>query len=130
MNADTMRRPLPPGKLPSWLLRKALRANPLGSSVVVGPGVGKDAAAIAIGERIVVAKNDPITFASEKGATHLIEVNANDIACMGAIPRWVLVTALLPEGITPGEVLTQFAELSEAWRPYRSWVTWLLRNTG
>jgi hydrogenase maturation factor len=93
-----------------------LRANPLGSSVVVGPGVGKDAAAIAIGERIVVAKNDPITFASEKGATHLIEVNANDIACMGAIPRWVLVTALLPVGITPGEVLNQFAELNEACR--------------
>jgi hydrogenase maturation factor len=64
----------------------------------------------------VVAKNDPITFASEKSATHLIEVNANDVACMGAVPRWVLVTALLPEGVTPGEVLNQFAELHEACR--------------
>lgn len=116
MNTDTMRRPLPAGKLPPWLMRKILRANPLGSSVVVGPGIGKDAAAITIGDRIVVAKNDPITFASEKGAAHLIEVNANDIACMGAIPRWVLVTALLPEGVTPAEVLNQFAELSEACR--------------
>lgn len=116
MNADMMRKPLPAGKLPPWLLRKALRGSPVGSSVVVGPGIGKDAAAISIGDRIVVAKNDPITFASEKGATHLIEVNANDIACMGALPRWVLVTALLPEGVTPGEVLTQFAELNDACR--------------
>ncbi len=116
MNLDTLLRPLPAGKLPSWLMRKILRPNPLGPSVVVGPGIGKDAAAITIGDRIVVAKNDPITFASEKGATHLIEVNANDVACMGAVPRWVLVTALLPTGVTPAEVLNQFAELNEACR--------------
>ena len=24
----------------------------------------------------------------------------------------------------------KLAELSEAWRPYRAWVTWLLRSTG
>ena len=24
----------------------------------------------------------------------------------------------------------KLAELSEAWRPYRAWVTWLLRNAG
>jgi DNA-3-methyladenine glycosylase II len=28
----------------------------------------------------------------------------------------------------PGEA--RIAELSQAWRPYRSWVTWLLRNAG
>src|SRR4051812_30545732 len=116
MSVDLMRMPLPAGKLPPWLLRKALRGIPPGPNVVVGPGIGKDAAAIAIGDRIVVAKNDPITFASVNGATHLIEVNANDIACMGAVPRWILVTALLPVGITPGEVLTQFAELNDACR--------------
>src|SRR5262249_18353324 len=116
IDADTMQRRLPPGKLPPWLLRKVLRHSSQGSEVLVGPGVGKDAAAISIGERIVVAKSDPITFASERAATHLIEVNANDIACMGATPRWILVTALLPEGITPAEVLTQFAELQEACR--------------
>src|SRR5262245_28003522 len=114
MNADTMLRPLPVGKLPPWLLRKALRSPSRDASVIVGPGLGRDAAAISVGDRIVVAKNDPITFASEGGATHLVEVNANDVACMGAIPRWMLVTALLPEGVTPAEVLTQFAEIHEA----------------
>ena len=66
--------------------------------------------------RVLVAKNDPITFASEGGAAHLVEVNANDIACMGATPRWLLVTALLPHGVTPADVLNQFAELRETCR--------------
>ena len=80
------------------------------------PDWGRDAAAIAVGERVVVAKNDPITFASEGGAAHLVEVNANDVACMGATPRWLLVTALLPHGVTPADVLNQFAELRETCR--------------
>jgi hydrogenase expression/formation protein HypE len=64
----------------------------------------------------MVAKNDPITFASEGAAAHLVEVNANDVACMGATPRWLLVTALLPHGVTPADVLNQFAELRETCR--------------
>ena len=111
-----MLKPLPAGKLPSWLLRKVLPGSPGDPDILVGPGIGRDAAAIAVGDRVIVAKNDPITFASEGGATHMVEVNANDIACMGARPRWLLVTALLPHGVTPADVLNQFAELREACR--------------
>ena len=116
MKPELMLEPLPPGKLPAWLLKKVLPARTTDPQVIVGPGLGMDAAAIAIGDRVVVAKNDPITFASEGGATHLVEVNANDIACMGATPRWLLVTGLLPHGVTPADVLNQFAELREACR--------------
>jgi hydrogenase expression/formation protein HypE len=35
---------------------------------------------------------------------------------MGATPRWLLVTALLPHGVTPADVLNQFAELRETCR--------------
>src|SRR5215210_6994243 len=111
-----MLRPLPAGKLPGWLLRKVLPGSLRDPDVLVGPGLGRDAAAIAVGERVIVAKNDPITFASEGGAAHLVEVNANDVACMGATPRWLLVTALLPHGVTPADVLNQFAELRETRR--------------
>ncbi len=111
-----MLQPLPAGKLPGWLLRKVLPGSPRDPDVLVGPGLGRDAAAIAVGERVIVAKNDPITFASESGAAHLVEVNANDVACMGATPRWLLVTALLPHGVTPADVLNQFAELRETCR--------------
>jgi hydrogenase maturation factor len=111
-----MLEPLPPGKLPAWLLKKVLPAAPADPSVLVGPGLGRDAAAIAVGDRIIVAKSDPITFASEGGFEHLVEVNANDVACMGATPRWLLVTGLLPYGVTPADILNQFAELREACR--------------
>jgi hydrogenase expression/formation protein HypE len=111
-----MLHPLPAGKLPGWLLQKVLPGSPRDPDILVGPGLGRDAAAIAVGERVIVAKNDPITFASESGAAHLVEVNANDLACMGATPRWLLVTALLPHGVTPADVLNQFAQLRESCR--------------
>src|SRR5215211_5011248 len=116
VNHDVMLRPLPAGKLPSWLLRKVLPGPARDPDILVGPGLGRDAAAIAVGERVIVAKNDPITFASESGAAHLVEVNANDVACMGATPRWLLVTALLPQGVSPADVLNEFAELRERCR--------------
>jgi hydrogenase expression/formation protein HypE len=108
--------PLPAGKLPTWLLKKVLPIFSSDPQVIVGPGIGCDAAAIAIGDRVVVAKSDPITFASDGGEEHLVEVNANDIACMGATPRWLLVTSLLPAGVTPADVLNDFAALREACR--------------
>jgi hydrogenase maturation factor len=111
-----MLEPLPAGKLPPWLLRKVLPAASSNPRILVGPGLGRDAAAIAVGDQVIVAKNDPITFASQHAAEHLVEVNANDVACMGATPRWLLVTGLLPQGTTPADVLNEFASLREACR--------------
>lgn len=116
MKSEKLLQPLPAGKLPGWLLKKVLPASVADEQVLVGPGVGCDAAAVAIGEQVVVAKTDPITFASERAAFHLVEVNANDLACMGAQPRWLLVTSLLPVGVTPADVLSSFTELTEACR--------------
>jgi hydrogenase expression/formation protein HypE len=65
--------------------------------VVVGPGIGEDAAVIDIGERYLIVKSDPITFATERIGWYVVNVNANDIAAMGGDPRWFLVTMLLPE---------------------------------
>ena len=93
--------PLPAGKLPLDLLRKFLQSLPEGdSAVVVGPAVGEDAAVLDLGgPDLVVVKTDPITFATEDIGSYLLAVNGNDLATMGAQPRWLLVTALLPEGI-------------------------------
>jgi hydrogenase maturation factor len=116
MKSEKLLQPLPAGKLPGWLLKKVLLASVTDEQVLVGPGVGCDAAAVAVGEQVVVAKTDPITFASERASFHLVEVNANDLACMGAQPRWLLVTSLLPVGVTPADVLSSFTELTEACR--------------
>lgn len=106
------------GKLPGQLLAKLLDAHPVTDpTVIVGPGVGMDAAAIEVGGELVVVKTDPITFAKERAPLYLVNVNANDLACMGATPRWMLVTALLPDGQTDEALVTRlFEELQLACR--------------
>lgn len=91
---------LPTGKLPLEMLQSLLQGWGVSDSrVIVGPRVGEDAAVIAMGDdRCLVAKSDPITFATERIGWYAVHVNANDIATRGAEPRWFLLTVLLPEG--------------------------------
>lgn len=90
---------LPLGKIPNDLLSALLQRAPVSDPRVIrGPGIGLDCAVIDLGERILVFKTDPITFATEEIGWYAVQVNANDIATTGAIPRWMLVTLLLPEG--------------------------------
>ncbi len=44
----------------------------------------------------------------------MVNVNANDIAVMGATPRWLLATLLLPEGTTESQVAEMFRQIREA----------------
>ena len=107
--------PLPIGKLPSDLLESLLtRYASHDERVVLGPGVGEDAAVIDMGERYLVAKTDPITFATEDIGWYAVNVNANDVACCGATPRWFLATVLLPEGCTAQRVETIFDQIATA----------------
>ncbi|MCC7022823.1 MAG: hydrogenase expression protein [Thermomicrobiales bacterium] len=114
MNRDLLLKPLPAGKLPMWLLKKLLPTSTRDADVLIGPGIGRDAAAIAVGDRVIIVKSDPITFAESGAEEHLVDVNANDIACMGGTPRWMLVTALLPVGVIPADILRDFASLRDA----------------
>ena len=106
---------LPAGKLPGELLGRLLskiqRDDP---RVVVGPGVGEDAAFLDFGDTLLVAKSDPVTFATDLAGWYTVQVNANDVACCGAIPKWFLGTALLPVGTTPDEVELIFDQIAEA----------------
>ncbi|MBI3947712.1 MAG: hydrogenase expression protein [Armatimonadetes bacterium] len=87
------------GKLPPELLARLLAANRVTDPrVLVGPAPGEDAAAIDMGDRVLVAKTDPITFATDEIGWYAVNVNANDVATMGAVPRWFLASVLLPEG--------------------------------
>jgi hydrogenase maturation factor len=90
-----------PGKLDPHLLRQLLAANVIRDDrVVIRPAVGEDVCAIRMGDRFLVAKTDPITFATDRAGSYVVHVNANDLATVGARPRWFLLTALLPENRT------------------------------
>jgi hydrogenase expression/formation protein HypE len=65
--------------------------------VIVPPRFGEDAGVIRAGGRLLVLAMDPITGASELAGWLSVHVNANDVAVMGAEPRWFSATILLPE---------------------------------
>ena len=109
---------LPTGKLPNHILSRLLqRYAHTTDRVILGPGVGRDAAVIDMGDRYLVAKTDPITFATDEIGWYLVHVNANDIATTGGTPRWLLCTALFPAGQTDvAQVEDVFRQLGDACR--------------
>jgi len=74
--------------------------TPTDERVVIGPKVGEDAAVIEFPDRYLVAKTDPITFATDEIGWYAVQVNANDIATRGAVPKWFQAAVLLPGGKT------------------------------
>ena len=93
-----MENSLPVGKLSPDLLESLFASYHIDDpTVIIGPKVGEDAAIIDLGDSYLVAKTDPITFATDEIGWYLVCINGNDIATMGAEPRWLLVTLLLPE---------------------------------
>jgi len=85
--------------------------------VLAGPAAGADAAVIEAGERCIVAASDPITFTSDEAGWYCVHVNANDVACTGAVPRWFFVTMLFPEeGTEEGDLESAFAAVGRGCR--------------
>jgi hydrogenase maturation factor len=107
----------PVGKLPQRVLIELLEGTirTPDPRVVLGPGLGKDAAVIDFGDRYLVTKTDPITFATDEIGWYVVHVNANDVACLGAAPRWFIVTILMPEEQADRELVeTIFEQLHAA----------------
>lgn len=88
------------GKLKHDFLKGLLPKCDVNSDVVVGPQIGEDAAVLDFGDNYLVATSDPITFTTDEIGWYVVCVNSNDIAAMGATPKWLLVTLLLPEFTT------------------------------
>ncbi|MBP1634583.1 MAG: synthase related protein [Acidobacteria bacterium] len=88
------------GKLPAAALEAMLARLPRRDPrVLVGPRPGEDAAVIDVGGgRSIVVATDPVTFATDRIGSYAVHVNANDVAVMGAAPRWLFLVLLLPAG--------------------------------
>lgn len=96
---------LAPGKLPhvhlAALTAHLRRDDP---RLLVGPRPGEDAAVIAVGDRALVVATDPVTFATDHIGAYAVHVNANDVAVLGARPRWFFAVVLLPEPSATSEL--------------------------
>ena len=106
-----------PGKLPPHLLGRLLRwRGAPDRRVLVGPGCGLDAAVVSVGRRRLVLKADPVTFTARRVGWYAVQVNANDVAVMGAHPAWFQPTILLPPGTRASVVMTIAREIDRACR--------------
>jgi hydrogenase expression/formation protein HypE len=118
-----MRQPLKTGKLDIHILKKFLESDKvLDPRVVVGPKIGEDAAAIDWGkgmDHYWVVTSDPITFTTEEIGYYGVVVNLNDIAAMGAVPKWFLATLLFPEGSNTRTVEKIFRQIHNACHRFR-----------
>ena len=92
VSANPSARPLAAGKLPAPLLAELLAGLPsVDPALLLGPAVGEDAAVIDFAPaapRLLVAKSDPITFATDAIGYYAVNVCANDLAVTGATPRF------------------------------------------
>ena len=103
------------GKIPATLLENLLRQiDVTDDRVLLGPMIGEDAAVIDLGDTVLVAKTDPVTFATDLVGWYAVHINANDIASIGATPRWFLATLLVPEGSTEATVSDIFRQLTDS----------------
>lgn len=73
--------------------------------IILGSKIGEDAAVIDMGDNYLVAKTDPITFATDEIGYYVVNVNVNDVVCTGATPKWFQSTILLPEKKTSQELV-------------------------
>ena len=97
--------PLALGKLPPKLLCSLLRFRGAPDQrVVLGPAFGEDAAVIDLGPQFLILKSDPVTFTADEIGWYAVNVNANDVAVMGARPAWFQATIIVPPGSSPAVV--------------------------
>ena len=103
------------GKVPHHLLSELLSSiGQSDQSVLVGPQVGVDAAVLDLDGQLLVASSDPVTFSSDSPGWYAVQVNANDVAAMGAVPQWFLCTILLPPGTLPETATQTFNQVLHA----------------
>ena len=106
---------LPNGKLPSAFLTELLAGAAAPSEDVrLPPTIGEDAGVIDIPAGALIAATDPITLTGEDVGAHAAIINANDVAVMGARPRWFLAVVLMPPGTLESDVRALFDAMHAA----------------
>ncbi len=86
------------GKLDADALTTLLSATGVEDAAVLqGAAYGEDAAAIDLGDRVLVVSTDPLSLAAEAVGRLAVHVACNDVAASGADPRWLTNTVFVPD---------------------------------
>jgi hydrogenase expression/formation protein HypE len=103
------------GKVPPELLSRLLTGTDVEvPDLVLGPRLGRDAAVVQFADGYAVLASDPVTFPTARPGWYVVHVNANDVACLGAEPRWFLATILVPPTTDETELEAIFHHLRAA----------------
>ena len=81
---------------------------------MLGPCPGEDAAVVDFTPGLWVVTSDPITFKTPRPGYYAVHINANDIAVMGARPRFFTFTLIAPTQSTEEQVTAIVADVLEA----------------
>ena len=110
-----MKSKLPLGKIDPEILGRLLsRYTSAGNRVLIGAGIGEDAAIIDMGHVCLVAKTDPITHVTSEIGHYAVHINANDIASMGGSPLWFLASILMPSRSSARDIKKIFSQISRS----------------
>ncbi|MEM2141958.1 MAG: AIR synthase family protein [Candidatus Thorarchaeota archaeon] len=107
-----------PGKIPPGLLESVVltRLGATDEDVILGPGTGRDAALVRVGNRLLVMSCDPITGSINDAGWLAVHVNANDIATFGISPSWFLASIMLPTGSSSDDLERIMGQINNACR--------------
>ena len=95
------------GKVPETILKRSVfkQLSVRREEVIVQPGIGEDCSAIKFkDDELCVVSTDPITGAVEDIGYLAVHITANDLASSGAEPVGILLTILLPQEFSEGEL--------------------------
>ncbi len=72
--------------------------------ILTNPEIGGDCAIIEVGDKLLYLSSDPITGATEKIGSLIVNINANDIATSGSTLVGIMLTILAPPGTEKKEL--------------------------
>lgn len=95
------------GKVPETILKRSVfkHLTVKRDEILLGPGIGEDCSIVELKENeLFVLSTDPITGTVMDIGSLAVNITANDLATNGAEPVGIMLTMLLPENFSEGDL--------------------------
>lgn len=108
------------GKLPENVLKRSVlrQLHTKRKDILSGAGVGVDCAALKTElDEVVVFSSDPVIWLNETDGKRAVFSSCNDLACTGAKPVGLLLTALLPTEVEEPQIRQMVKSIASQCEP-------------